>query len=47
MASWLECRYCDGGFRPMTREDGMKVCPNCGAEWDPVLIEEPNIKDGE
>jgi DNA-directed RNA polymerase subunit RPC12/RpoP len=44
MASWYECRYCDGGFRSV-EVDGDRVCANCGAEWNSILIEE-RVTDG-
>lgn len=34
-----ECRYCDGGFYGMKVGDDI-VCANCGAEWNPVIVED-------
>jgi hypothetical protein len=44
MSQWYECKYCDCCFPPIT-EDGAKFCRNCGAEWNPVLIDEPDDED--
>lgn len=34
-----ECKYCDGGFYPR-RIDGELYCSYCGANWEPVLVED-------
>lgn len=39
MSKHPECRYCDMGFYPVKVEGDM-VCPSCGAEWNPVMVDD-------
>ncbi|MET1174391.1 hypothetical protein [Paenibacillus amylolyticus] len=44
MSKHLECRYCDTGFHSKKVGDDL-VCTSCGAEWNPILVEDENYED--
>lgn len=39
-----ECRYCDTGFYP-TIYEGDRICASCGAEWNPVMVEDKPLEE--
>jgi|GEM_PF-3918050 Uncharacterized Zn-ribbon-containing protein involved in phosphonate metabolism len=39
-----ECRHCDGGFYAHRVGDDL-VCSSCGAEWNPIMVEDEEFEE--